>query len=52
MKEMDQKIGQMTNATTKKEATSHLQQSKDAMQKGYTPGCIEHMKEVHEAMGL
>lgn len=52
MKQMDQKIGQMTDAAKKKEATTHLQQSKDAMKKGDTAGCIEHMKEAHKAMGI
>lgn len=52
MKEMDQKIAQMTDAYKKKEATTHLDQSKAAMDKGDTAGCIEHMKQAHEAMGM
>jgi cytochrome c556 len=52
MKQMDQKIGQMTDATKKKEATMHLDQSKAAMGKGDTAGCIEHMKQAHTAMGM
>jgi hypothetical protein len=52
MKQMDQKIAQMTDADTKKEATTHLDQSKAAMKKGDTAGCIEHMKQAHEAMGM
>jgi hypothetical protein len=52
MKQMDQKIGQMTEATKKKEATMHLDESKAAMDKGDTAGCIEHMKQAHTAMGM
>jgi hypothetical protein len=52
MKQMDQQVGQMTDAAKKKEASMHLQQSKDAMAKGDTAGCIAHMKQAHTAMGM
>jgi hypothetical protein len=52
MSEMDQKVAQITDATKKKDATTHLQQSKAAMSKGDTAGCIQHMEQAHEAMGM
>ncbi len=52
MKQMDDMIAKMTDAAKKKEATSHLDMSKAAMNKGDTAGCMKHMQEAHKAMGL
>ena len=52
MKQMDQKVAQISDATKKKEATMHLDESKAAMKKGDTAGCIAHMKQAHTAMGM
>ena len=35
-----------------KSAQMHLDQSKAAMKKKDTKGCIKHMEEAHKAMGL
>jgi hypothetical protein len=42
----------MTDAAKQKEATAALDQSKAAMQKGDTAGCMKYMDEAHKAMGL
>jgi hypothetical protein len=52
MKQMDDMIAKMTDATKKKEATMHLDMSKAAMKKGDTAGCMKHMNEAHKAMGM
>ena len=52
MKQMDDMIAKMTDATKKKEATTALDMSKAAMTKGDTAGCMKHMDEAHKAMGL
>ena len=52
MKQMDEMIAKMTDATKKKEATAALDMSKAAMKKGDTAGCMKHMDEAHKAMGL
>ena len=52
MQEMDSSISAMTDAAKQKEAKSHLDMSREAMQKGDMPGCVQHMKETHKAMGL
>jgi hypothetical protein len=52
MKQMDQMIAEMTDAAKQKEATAALDQSKAAMQKGDTAGCMKYMDEAHKAMGL
>ncbi len=52
MKQMDDMIAKMTDATKKKEATTALDMSKAAMKKGDTAGCLKHMDEAHKAMGL
>ena len=52
MKQMDDMIAKMTDATKKKEATMHLDMSKAEMKKGNTAGCMEHMGEAHKAMGM
>jgi hypothetical protein len=52
MKQMDDMIAKMTDATKKKEATMHLDMSKAAMKKGDTAGCMKHMDEAHKAMGM
>ena len=52
MKQMDDDIAKMTDAAKKKEATSHLTMSKDAMKAKDTAGCVKHMEETHKAMGL
>jgi hypothetical protein len=52
MKQMDDMIAKMTDATKKKEATTALDMSKAAMKKGDTAGCMKHMNEAHKAMGM
>ena len=52
MKQMDQMIAKMTDATKRKEATMHLDMSKTAMKDGNTVECMKHMDEAHKAMGL
>ena len=52
MKQMDDMIAKMTDATKKKEATTALDMSKAAMKKGDKAGCMKHMDEAHKAMGL
>ncbi len=52
MKQMDEMIAKMTDATKKKEATTHLDMSKAAMKKGDTAECMKHMEEAHKAMGM
>ena len=52
MKQMDEMIAKMTDATKKKEATMHLDMSKAEMKKGNTAECMKHMNEAHKAMGL
>jgi hypothetical protein len=52
MKQMDDMIAKMTDATKKKEATTALDMSKAAMKKGDTAGCMKHMDEAHKAMGM
>ena len=52
MKQMDDMIGKMTDATKQKEATMHLDMSKAAMKKGDTVECMKHMEEAHKAMGM
>ncbi len=51
IKQMDQHLSIMTNATEKKEVAMHLEQAKAAMSKGDTAGCVEHMKAAHKIMG-
>jgi hypothetical protein len=52
MKQMDDMIAKMTDATKQKEATAALDMSKAAMKQGDTAGCMKHMDEAHKAMGL
>jgi hypothetical protein len=52
MKQMDQMIADMTDADKQKEATAALDKSKAAMKEGDTAGCMKHMDEAHQAMGL
>ena len=52
MKKMDDMIAKMTDATKKKQATTHLDMSKAAMKKGDQAGCMKHMNEAHKAMGM
>jgi hypothetical protein len=52
MKKMDDMIAKMTDATKQKEATTALDMSKAAMNKGDKAGCMQHMMEAHKAMGL
>jgi hypothetical protein len=52
MKQMDDMIAKMTDASKKKEATTHLDMSKAEMKKGNTAECMKHMDEAHKAMGL
>ena len=52
MRQMDGMIAKMTDATKKKEATTHLDMSKAEMRKGDEAGCMKHMSEAHTAMGM
>lgn len=52
MKQMDDMIAKMTDTAKQKEATTALDMSKAAMQKGDTAECMKHMEEVHKAMGM
>ena len=52
MKQMDAMIAKMTDAAKKKEAAAHTAESKAAMKKGDTAGCMKHMQAAHKAMGL
>jgi hypothetical protein len=52
MKQMDEMIAKMTDASKKKEATKHLDMSKAEMKKGDKAACMKHMNEAHKAMGM
>jgi hypothetical protein len=52
MKQMDDMIAKMTDATKQKEATTALDLSKAAMKKGDKAGCMKHMEAAHKAMGM
>jgi hypothetical protein len=52
MKQMDDMIAKMTDATKQKEATAALDMSKAAMKKGDKAGCMKHMADAHKAMGM
>jgi hypothetical protein len=52
MKQMDDMIAEMTDASKQKEATAALDKSKAAMEKGDTANCMKYMEEAHKAMGL
>jgi len=52
MKQMDDMIAKMTDATKQKEATAALDMSKAAMKKGDKAGCMKHMEAAHKAMGI
>ncbi|MBY0560479.1 hypothetical protein [Hyphomicrobium sp.] len=52
MQQMTSQIGKMTDAAKKKEAKSHLAMSKAAMKAKDMAGCVKHMEQAHQAMGL
>jgi hypothetical protein len=52
MEQMDADIAKMTDAKMQESAKMHLDQSKAAMKKKDTAGCIKHMEEAHKAMGM
>src|SRR5262249_747566 len=52
MKQMDDMIAKMTDATKQKEATTALDMSKAAVKKGDKAGCMKHMEAAHKAMGM
>ncbi|MGO4683226.1 hypothetical protein [Hyphomicrobium sp. 2TAF46] len=52
MQQMTSEIGKMTNTAKKKEAKSHLAMSKAAMKAKDMDGCVKHMEQAHQAMGL
>ena len=52
MKQMDDMIAKMTDATKQKEATTALDMSKTTMKKGDKAGCMKHMEAAHKAMGM
>jgi len=52
MQQMKSEISKMTDAAKKKEAKSQLAMSKAAMKAKDMDGCVKHMEEAHQAMGL
>ena len=52
MQKMDEMVAKMTDASMKKAAAGHLDQSKAAMKSGDTDGCIAQMELAHKAMGM
>ncbi|MGI8724694.1 MAG: hypothetical protein ACR2J1_04935 [Methyloceanibacter sp.] len=52
MKQMDEMVAKMTDATKKKETMMHLDMSKAEMKKGDKAACMKHMEEAHKAMGM
>ena len=52
MKQMDEMLAKMTNATKKKEASMHLKESQAAMTKGNMAECVKHMEIAHKTMGM
>ena len=52
MKQMNDMIAEMTDASKKSEATAALDKSKAAMEKGDTAECMSYMEETHKAMGM
>ena len=52
MKQMDADIAKMADAKAQGSAKAHLDESKAAMKKNDTAGCIKHMEAAHKAMGL
>ena len=52
MKQMDEMVAKMTDATQKKEAMMHLDLSKAEMKKGDKAACMKHMEDAHKAMGM
>ena len=52
MKQMDEMVTKMTDATKKKETMMHLDMSKAEMKKGDKAACMKHMEEAHKAMGM
>jgi hypothetical protein len=52
MKQMDDMVAKMTDASKQEEATAALDKSKAAMEKGDTANCMKYMEEAHKAMGL
>jgi len=52
MTQMDEMVAKMTDAAKQKEATMHLDMSKEEMKKGNTAECMKHMDEAHKVMGL
>ncbi len=52
MQKMQTMVDAMTDATKKKSAQMHLDESNAAMKKADMTGCVDHMKEAHKAMGL
>ena len=52
MKQMDDMIAEMTDASKKSEATEALDKSKAAMEKGDTAECMNYMEDAHKAMGM
>jgi hypothetical protein len=52
MKQMDDMIADMTDASKQNEATAALDKSKAAMENDDTTNCMKYMEEAHKAMGL
>ena len=52
MKQMDEMVTKMTDATKKKETMMHLDMSKAEMKKGDKAACMKHMEEAHKSMGM
>ena len=52
MKQMDEMVAKMTDATKKKETMMHLEMSKAEMKKGDKAACMKHMEAAHKSMGM
>ena len=52
MTQMADMIANMSDATKRNEAMTHLEMSKTAMKKGDTAECMKHMIEAHRDMGM
>jgi hypothetical protein len=52
MEQMAAELRKITDANKKEAARKHLEMSKAAMQANNMKGCVKHMEEAHQAMGL
>lgn len=52
MKQMDDGVAKIADKAKQKDAAMHLTMSKDAMKANDMAGCVKHMEEAHNVMGL